>query len=467
MSDNKPSRLPLVGMPQNRDLTQDRDSKLINGYIEQGAGGELWCYKRPGLTPALTPIGADVGTGYGITTWEGGVYSVFANGFCANALNYGSVGPVDYVSFSAYLGATPGMFFHSSLLAFTSTGGLPVAVVDPDYPSNKVSPEIVMPGAVFIDGTTYVMTSRALIYGSDINNPTSWDPLNVILAQIDPDLGVGIAKQQNYLIALKEFSVEVFYDAGNAAGSPLARVEAAKLSVGCADGETIRSIDGQLFWMSRSKQGGYGVMTMEGLKARSISTPAVDRLLQLATSTQCWGYTFRAFGHSFYGLRVSSTLSLIYDIGQQLWYQWADSAGNAFDVYDATSKPTSYLQARVGGTIWGLSNMLYQDTSKSGAISQFTFDLYTPNFDGGTRIKKTCNLMEIAADQTPGAVLQCRYSDDDYQTWSNRRDFDLGLERPLLPEWGSFRRRAHHFRQVGNYPLRLQAVDLHIDLGTL
>lgn len=465
MSDSKPTRLPLIGTPQNRDLTQGKDSKLINGYIEQGLGGELFCYKRPGLQPVLAPTGAS--TGYGLTTWGGYTFSVFSGFLYRNAANVGAVAITSWTSFSPYLGATPGLFLHSRDKAYITTGGAPTLVADVDYPPNKIPAEYTVPGAVCINGTTYVMTESAYIYGSAINDPTSWDPLNVIIAQIDADNGVALAKQQNYLIALKEFSVEVFYDAGNAAGSLLARIEAAKISIGCANGETVRTLDGQLFWMSRSRQGGYGVMTMEGLKTRSISTPAVDRLLQTVDATQCWGYTFRAFGHTFYGLRVAPTLSLIYDIGQQVWYQWADASGNAFDVYDATSGPSSYLQARDGGAVWDLRDAINQDFSKSGATSQFTFDLYTPNFDGGTRVRKVCNLMEIAADQTTGAVLQCCYSDDDYQTWSVWRDFDLGVERPLLPEWGTFRRRAHHFRQSGNYPLRLQAVDLHLDLGTL
>ena len=484
MSDAKPTRLPLIATPENRDLTDARDARLINGYMEKGLSDETWCYKRPGLSVGYTPAGATALNGMGCTTWNDIVYSVFGAGgtvnFYGGATLIGAVvliGNVSFTSCLGVLGAAPVLFFHDAHKAYVySTGGGLIAVTDVDFPPILDSRINLVPGAVYIDGTTYVMSTDAYIYGSDLAAPLSWNPLNLIRAEIDGDLGVAIAKQQNYLVAFKTFSVEIFYDAQNAAGSPLGRMEAAKMSVGCASGETVKSIDGMLFWMSRSKQGGFGVYVMEGLKGRQISTAPVDRLLQLvdtATPGECWGYCFRAFGHRFYGLRLGSVFiggtdrrSLIYDIDEKLWYEWQDADGTDWNVYDSTSNKYSYLQSYTTGVIWALAATFSYDLLPSGAVN-FTFDLYTPNFDAGTRVKKTCNLVTIAADQVTGSVLQCRYSDDDYQTWSNFRSFDLGLERPLLSEWGTFRRRAHHLRVTDNKALRLQAVDLHLDLGTL
>lgn len=45
-----PLRLPLVGVPNQRLADQDKDSRLINGYIEFGADETLRVVKRPGLT---------------------------------------------------------------------------------------------------------------------------------------------------------------------------------------------------------------------------------------------------------------------------------------------------------------------------------------------------------------------------------------------------------------------------------
>ncbi len=94
-------------------------------------------------------------------------------------------------------------------------------------------------------------------------------------------------------------------------------------------------------------------------------------------------------------------------------------------------------------------------------------DIYTPNFDANVRRNKQLSAMEFIGDQTPGSILEVSNSDDDYQTWSNFRLVDLSYKRPRLINCGTFRRRAYNFRHRSNTPLRLQAVELQYDLGTL
>jgi hypothetical protein len=75
--------------------------------------------------------------------------------------------------------------------------------------------------------------------------------------------------------------------------------------------------------------------------------------------------------------------------------------------------------------------------------------------------------MEFIADQVPGSILLVRSSDDDYQHWTDWRSVDLGSPEPYLTECGTFKRRAHNFRHQSNTAMRLQAVELQLDLGTL
>lgn len=78
-----------------------------------------------------------------------------------------------------------------------------------------------VPGVVYLDGYFFVMDSNAVVHNSALNDPTSWDALDFITAAIEPGGGVAITKTQNYVIAMKEWSTEFFYDVGNATGSPL------------------------------------------------------------------------------------------------------------------------------------------------------------------------------------------------------------------------------------------------------
>ena len=67
--------------------------------------------------------------------------------------------------------------------------------------------------------------------------------------------------------------------------------------------------------------------------------------------------------------------------------------------------------------------------------------------------------MDFIADQQPG-VLYSRYTEDDYDTFSNFRPVDLNVKRPNLQNNGSFLRRAWNFRHTAPYPLRMQDVEL-------
>ena len=92
-------------------------------------------------------------------------------------------------------------------------------------------------------------------------------------------------------------------------------------------------------------------------------------------------------------------------------------------------------------------------------------DIYTPNFDGGTMRSKQLSMMLFNADQVSGSALQVRYSDNDYQSWSDPQTVDLGLERPQLPDQGSFYKRAYWIRHNVSTACRIRSVDLQMDLG--
>lgn len=454
----KPLRLPLVAVTSNRGEQSDVDARLINGFMEKTQLDGVWCYKRPGLRRTAN-IG---GIGGGLTYWELASYSIFGSNLYRNGIPVGAVLTAtsdQRYNFAGSLGATPLLFMQVATRAYTTDGTTVNQVVDVDYPP------VTVPGAVYLDGTTYVMTPAAYILGSGLNDPTSWDPLNSIRVQIDPGRGVAIAKQLNYLVAFKEFSVEVFYDAANAAGSPLGRVEAAKLSVGCADGNSVAELDGALFWLAQSKSGHRSVMMMEALKAREISTAPVERMLQAGGTA--FGSTVHVSGHKFYLLTPTSgslTYTLAYDTDEGLWYWWEAPAGGTLRIkaISVDNAAQVIVQGIDDGRLYAMETGTYQD---DGAA--FSWDLYTPNFDGDTQLGKTVNKLEVRADQQDNSMLSVRFSDDDYQTWSQFRTFDLSKKQAWLTKYGTFVKRAHHFHQRLNVPLRIKAVDLHVDLGTL
>ena len=65
-----------------------------------------------------------------------------------------------------------------------------------------------VPGIVYLDSYFFVMDTNAVIYNSALNDPTTWDALDIITAEKEPGAGVALAKSQSYVIALKEWSTE-------------------------------------------------------------------------------------------------------------------------------------------------------------------------------------------------------------------------------------------------------------------
>ena len=512
-----PKRLPLVIQPENRGESTLKDARLINGYVEKTEQTEEYhLYKRPGM---LQTGDTQEGNGYGVYNWLGDLYAIFGatmykNGVAlAGALN--TAGGV--YAFSQSLGATLRLQFGNGIASynydaiagivqipatvtvtagdflpveytilvpgttdftligaannnvgtvFTATGpgtGTGTATRASNFPSPAIK------GWAYLDGTTYVGTPDADIRGCAVlNDPTDWaDPLNTLSAQIEADGGVALAKQLVYVIMLGEWSTEIFYDQQNPVASPLGPVQGAKLGYGCASADSVQDIDGVLLWLATNRSAAPQVLLMENLKPSVVSTKAIERLLGEADLSAVYSFGIKYEGHRFYGITLKNdNLTLVYDLNDRLWAQWTDTNGNYWPIVSTTYSDTlgRILQHETNGKLYRLDSTY---TSDDGEL--ITVDLYTPNFDGGVRRRKQLNMMEIVADQTLGSLLQVRSNDYDYaeDKWTNFRTIDLSARKPVLTNNGTFMRRAYHFRHRCNTRLRLQAVELQLDLGTL
>lgn len=457
-----PQRVPLVVMPENRDETTAKDAKLLNGYAERKeASGEWVVYKRPGRAVSRE-LGA--GTGLGIFNWLGDIYSAVGTKLYKAGANLGTIDGTSPYSFSPILGGTQRLFLHNNAKGYNYDGGAGlVAVADPDFPAALV------PGIAYLDATAYIMDANANIYGSGINDTTAWDPLNKIVAQIEPDLGIAIAKQLVYVVAFKQWSTEIFYDAANATGSPLGRVDGAKVNYGCVSAYSIQDIDGALLWVASNRSSGVQVMMMDQLKPSIISTKPIERLLDQCdfsgTNVESWQH--KKDGHRFYLLTLkNNNLTLAYDLTEKLWHQWSEHSGvaeNYMKIQSSTygSSAIHYALHESSGTVYTIGGF-----TDAGAL--ITWDLYTPNFDAGVRSRgKMCSRMDFVADQTPGCVIYVRKSDDDYQSWSNFRTVDLSKQRPNLTNCGTFKKRAHNLRHTAATFLRIEATEMQMELCTL
>lgn len=462
-----PARLPLVVQTGNRNGSVVQDARLVNCYVETDSAQQLWIYKRPGMAVAYTTTPA---AGLGCYNWQGDIYAVFAGTLYKNGVSVPGASGLNTAGgryyFSQILGATPKLLLKNSqkAYAYEPAGGLSsdLHTLDTDYPATTVG------GIEYLNGATYVMQPGGQIWGSAVNSvtdPADWNPLDFIAAQIEPDNGVCLAKQLVYLIALGEWSTEVFFDAGNPEGSPLGNVQGSKISYGCANADSVQQIDDQLFWISSTRSAGVQVSTLKALTHQVISTKAIDRLLQGADLSIVYSWQLKVNGHSFYILTIkNSNLTLVYDLVENEWHQWTDTNGNYVPIVASTfdSQKRHILQHETDGKLYYCSPNYYND-----AGSKIFVDIYTPIFDANSARRKHLSRMEFVADQQVGSTLYARCSDDDYKTWSNFRSVRLDVKKPSLINCGTFIKRAYHFRHWANTPLRMQAVDVQYDMGTL
>lgn len=187
-----------------------------------------------------------------------------------------------------------------------------------------------VPGVVYLDGYFFVMDSNAVVYNSALNDPTSWDALDFITAAIEPGGGVAITKTQNYVIAMKEWSTEFFYDVGNATGSPLSPVLSAFTLIGCAAGESVAELDETVYWISKARQRGPAVHKMVGLEQQLVSTPDIDRILATSDLSSVYAYGIKISGHSFYVLGLRDIdVTLAFDATSGTWAQWTSLTAQA------------------------------------------------------------------------------------------------------------------------------------------
>ena len=233
------------------------------------------------------------------------------------------------------------MFLKTTRDAWQLTNGTLTAITDVDYPA------LTVPGVVSLDGYIFVMTPKAEIYNSDLETPTAWNALNFITAEMEPDSGIAIAKHLNYVVAFGDWSTEFFYDAANATGSPLSRLDSSSLWIGCAAARSVVNIGNNLLWVAKDRTKGRFVMALEGLTAMRVSTAPVDRILTASTLTTVRSYPIMMDGHLFYVLNLlDDDMTLVLDIGTKKWAVWTTLTA-------AASK--SVTLARTGETATGTS----------------------------------------------------------------------------------------------------------------
>lgn len=446
--ENPKQRIPLIGKLSNRQDLSDKDSKMINCFIEKEADSAS-LVKRFGTSVNTTTA---AGNGLGSYTWAGNLYQVTGTTLYKNGVSLGTVDGTSFYQFTQRTDNTAMIMKNNSKMYTVNSSGTITPVTDVNYPATT------LPGIVYLDGTYYVMTANSTIFGSALEDPTTWPALNFIVAQVEPDPGIAVWKQLNYLVAFGQWTTEFFYDNANATGSPLSKMDNAFIPIGCASGNSVAYVESQVFWIGQSRQKGRSVYSLSGLSPQVVSDADIDRILNAADLTKVYSFGIKIQGHNFYILTLATAgVTIVYDVSTGAWSYFTSPSATYFKFVSYTNfNGIDVLQHETDGTAYTASPTVYRDNAVNIPVTA-----RTGNIDGGQIARKFISMLDIISDKIT-TTIGITYSDNDYQTNSTSRTVDLSLGRSRLRRLGSFYRRSFTITHSDNTPLRVFSADLEI-----
>lgn len=327
------------------------------------------------------------------------------------------------------------------------------------------SPHI--PTPVFIDG--FIMLAKGSdVYNCDLDQPGRWSSEQFLSAEMFPDPVKALSRQNNQICVLGSSSVEFFYNAANASGSPLSRNDSTTLQMGVAAPYSVIGNEKFIFFISQSDSGGRAAWIVEGFQPKKISDEYIERILDAEVDmTDVKGFMIRTKGHVFYVINLPTLgRSLIYDPDEKLWHEWSsNNSGNhavfAYNFATDNSTGASYLLHSTNGKLCKVDVDNTQDESTNILV-----ELVTNKYDMDTYHQKFLHSVKLVGDryETTNDVL-LYWTNDDYQTWSNPKTIGMSDDFPAFHRLGSFRRRAFKLTHATNQPLRLESLECEYTKG--
>lgn len=481
-------RISVDGSLQQREFDLTEDQIFINGYVDvfqNPTTGEkdTWFVKRPGtsLTYDFNSKGYS-GNARGCFYWEtpygtGDLYVAIGTSILRwnnatpvlLATTTTSAGRVSFETNSPSAG-THYLCVNDGAKLYCIQTNNTVTTITTNFPANNAD-------LVYMDGCLFTSTPNGQIFHSNFEDPTTWDPTKYITAEMYSDRLVGIAHQNNLMAAFGPWSTEFFYDAGNASGSILAKLEQSVQMVGCNSPLTINSLENRITFVGSSRSGGYGVYTITGTsEIKKISTPMIDRMInrehQAIRNMQA--SSSRVGGHFFYCLTFpgyngggpDAPKTLVYDHETGHWFLWSfqDSGQFAFLFSTEVTNPWfGYwtIQDNTTGNCYTFGQEFKDDVG-----TNFTSSFVTERVDGGNNKRKFCSRFELIGDRASSTQnVSISYTDDDYMNFKGTRTLDMSNNRAKALRLGNFRRRAWKVSYTGNQAWRVKAIEMDIALG--
>lgn len=486
----------------------DTDAFSINAVYGKRVNGDIYAEQRPGVNifEDASEVPITDARGRGIYWWE--KLSTPARYFVNNDTVYKN-------SYSSPLGVTMSAGLErveilevGDYLVFidyennegwtinSATSTTLVQITDLDFPPNQTPALTLCRGAVSLGGKLYVGTTDGDIYESDVENPTSWNPLSFRNAELRPDPLVYITEHHQHVVAFGTRSCEFFYQADNPTGSSLNPRLDIDYSVGAVNYATVWDVNDNLFFVGIGESGDVGVFVMENFGLRKLSDTDMDTFLTTAVnndSVKLLGTGTASGGRIFYALTtyrdsndatpvVSPTHGIVFSSDIQAFGFWdlGHTAIGGFPLIGWSRSNTTRLGEGIltnGDPINFIDDFNPQDTIDAssyvatgyvqpGYISEtgqsgenYFFQLVLGEIDSGTRGRKFTGSLRAVADKTSASQLLVVRVADNGGDFSTGRTIDLSNPKNRLNRMGSFHTRNHAIWVFGDEQVRIEGIE--------
>lgn len=464
-------RITFVGSPEQRGGTSAYDQRFVNFFpelLEAPITGAKHHYlrQRGGLVYNQTTA---PGMARGIYYYNGSTFSVVADKLYRNGVVLQTLATIEgAIGFQEYAGLDKKFLIVLDGIKgwVINSAHVITEITDPDFPT----PHVVH--SAYLDGYLFVAKAGTDdIYNCVLEDPLAWSPGDFISAEMFQDEVTALCRQNNYVVAMGQKTIEYFYNTGVFPGTPLARNAAALHQIGTSAPATMSQVEEQIIFVGHTAMGGRTVWLMNGFTPTEISTEPVRRSLDAETLNivSAKAFCVRTAGHKFYVINLTD-ITWVYDLDTRMWHQWADHTGlNKFPCDFASDHPLGapLMQDRVRGLDYVMGAGVSTDSTGPGTVANITSIAISSKVDFGVMNNKFMHRFTLLADlPASGGACTLEWSDDDYRTWSSPRSIPLNDTIPTITQLGRFRRRAFKLTYSQPTPMRLEGFEVDLNIGS-
>jgi hypothetical protein len=451
-----------------------KDARFVNCFVETVSDPitgkqKNYTVKRPGFTVFNTPASGK--KGYAARVWLG-ASSAIITAFDSPSTVYSGTSSLGAITGKA-TGITETLIGANATLAVSaddSTGwyydlptGVMTKIVNANFPGN--AGKTLAGTFVHMDGYACIMATDGTIWASDLNSITSWTATSFGTHNAYPDGGIALVRSKNFVLAFGRESMEFWYNAG-LTPFPLARANSMTLRVGAVNSDAFCQISDSIFWAGSTPQGGLSIFQYDG-NLRRISTPEVDALLILAGAANLSLTSIRFYGRSFVLVSASTVTTYAYCVEEKFWSEWSTTIPLWYKCVGLSLAGTmvNYAVSNIStaGSVFIMNpaSLVFTDNGVA-----YTARAQFPQMDLGTANMKFWGSVELIADrELSSSPITLSYTDDDYQTYQTWGNLDLQLARPQAYRLGASRKRGWVWTHAAATPMRLEAMELNVDVG--